>query len=107
MQISYAALGEKLCLLSSRVALATQKIYFYVNNLVYCIISYHNNIYLTTTNEFICQKTTRKGKSKEIHMFDRCSSSYFDNFNHLKKLRRVLLTINCQDDTLSIFYLFF
>jgi len=46
-----------------------QKYYFYLNMLVYLVVSYLNNIYLTTTNEFICQNLVEIKMLIDIHLF--------------------------------------
>jgi hypothetical protein len=56
------------------------------------MISYCNNIYLFTTNEFICQSLVKIEKVKNIHLFDKYV--FYKNFVNNK---------NCQENTQYIY----
>jgi len=62
------------------------KYFFSLTKLVYFDISYPNNIYLATAEEFICHKSVEIGKLEYIHLFNRYIPYYFDTFLSLKQL---------------------
>jgi len=64
-------------------AIANQQIFSYLKRLIYFIISYSDNIYLTTTNEFICQNFVEIKMLIDIHLCFKCISSYFGIFDIL------------------------
>lgn len=73
--------------------------------LVYLLISDPNNIYLVTTNEFICWKLVEIKMLIDTHLIHRCIFSYFDIFNLLSNYQESFINNKIVKTTLYFFYL--